>query len=150
MQKAHVAMSWSVATRKIARHVDKITMVEQIGSCNASLLNHRCPTHGRISSYIPALKFVFFLLKQSPRHWRQMVPQKKTLASCCCALRCIWNSNELVCSKMKTEGSRSSEILQVQKVAVVAIWRCDRIAIVLWNLIWSELKPHDNFVLPHH
>ena len=46
------------------------------GSCNASLLNQRCPTHGRISSYIPALKFVFFQLKQSPRHWRQMLPKK--------------------------------------------------------------------------
>jgi len=75
---------------------------------------------------------------------------KKTLAFCCCALRCIWNSNELVCSKMEKEGSRSNETLQVQKGTVVAIWRCDRIAMVLWNLIWSELKPHDNFVLPHH
>jgi len=119
------------------------------GSCNASLLNQRCPTHGRISSYIPALKFVFFLLKQSPRHWRQMVP-KKTLAFCCCALRCIWNSNELVCSKIKKEGLRSNETLQVQKVAVVAIWRCDCIAMVVWNLIWPALKLHDNFVLPHH
>jgi len=99
-----------------------------------SLFNQGCPTHGRISSYIPALKFVFFLLKQSPRHWRQMVP-KKTLAFCCCTLRCIWNSNELVCSKMEKEGSRSNETLQVQKVAVVAIWRCDRIAMVVWNLI---------------
>ena len=96
------------------------------GSCNASLLNQRCPTHGRISSYIPALKFVFFLLKQSPRHWRQMVP-KKTLAFCCCALRCIWNSNELVCSKIEKEDSKSNELLQVQKVAVVATWKCDRI-----------------------
>ena len=51
---------------------------------------------------------------------------------------------------MEKEGSRSSETLQVQKVAVVASWRCDRIAMVVWNLIWSELKPHDNFVLPHH
>ena len=30
MQKAHVAMSWSLATRKISRHVDEITMVEQM------------------------------------------------------------------------------------------------------------------------
>jgi len=107
------------------------------------------PHTGEISSYIPALKFVFFPLKQSPRHWHQMV-SKKTLAFCCCALRCIWNSNELVCSKMEKEDSRSNETLQVQKVAVVASWRCDRIAMVSWNLIWPELKPHDNFVLPHH
>jgi len=75
---------------------------------------------------------------------------KKTLAFCCCALRCIWNSNELVCSKMEKEGSRSNETLQVQNVAVVATWRCDRIAMVVWNLIWPALKTHDNFVLPHH
>jgi len=75
---------------------------------------------------------------------------KKTLAFCCCALRCIWNSKELVCSKMEKEGSRSNETLQVQNVAVVATWRCDRIAMVVWNLIWSEHKQHDNFVLPHH
>jgi len=107
------------------------------------------PLTGEISSYIPALKFVLFPLKQWPRHWSQMVPNK-TLAFCCCALRCISNSNELVCSKMEKEGSKSNEMLQVQKVAVVATWRCDRIAMVLWNLIWPKLKPHDNFVLPHH
>jgi len=107
------------------------------------------PLTGEISSYIPALKFVLFPLKQWPRHWSQIVPNK-TLAFCCCALRCIWNSNELVCSKIEKEGSRSNETLQVQKVAVVTTWRCDRIAMVLWNLIWPELKPHDNFVLPHH
>jgi len=32
MQKAHVGMSWSVATRKVARHVDEITLVEQMSS----------------------------------------------------------------------------------------------------------------------
>jgi len=76
--------------------------------------------------------------------------QKKTLAFCCCALRCIGDSNELVCSKMEKEGSRSHETLQVEKVAVVAIWRCDRIAMVVWNLIRPALKPHDIVVLPHH
>ena len=75
---------------------------------------------------------------------------KKTLAFCCCALRGMWNSKELVCSKMEKEGSRSNKTLQVQNVAVVATWRCDRIVMVVWNLIWSEFKPHENFVLPHH
>jgi len=100
------------------------------------------------SSYIPAWKFVLLLLKQQPRHWSQMVP-KKTLAFCSCSLSCIWNLNELVCSKMEKVGSKSNETLQVQKVAVVATWRCDRIIMVLRNLLWPELKPHDNFVLPN-
>jgi len=67
------------------------------------------------SSYIPAWKFVLFLLKQQPRHWSQMVP-KKTMAFCCCELSCILNSNELVCSKMEKVSSKSNETLQLQKV----------------------------------
>ena len=118
------------------------------GSCNASLLNQRCPTHGRISSYIPALKFVFSCWNSHPNTNVRWYPKNFGFLLLCTS--CIWNSNELVCSKMEKEGSRSNETLQVQNVAVVATWRCDRIAVVLWNLLWSALKPHDNFVLPHH
>jgi len=34
--------------------------------------------------------------------------------------------NKLICPKMEQDGRKSKDILQVQKVAVVATWRCDR------------------------
>jgi len=81
--KTYVGLLWSAATRTIAWHVDEITLVEQMSirvalswsflwACSTGLPQSREGS----SSYIPARKFVLFLLKQQPRHWTQMVPNK--------------------------------------------------------------------------
>jgi len=154
MQKEHVGLSWSAATQEIARHVDEVTLVDRWVFALHCLevfcepVQPRLPqSRERFRRYIPALMFVLFLLKQQPRHWRQVVP-KKTLAFCCCALSCIWNSKELVCSKMEKVGSKSNETLQVQS--------CSRRSLKMrphcygrTKLDMPALKPHDNFVLPY-
>jgi len=59
--------------------------------------------------------------------------QKKTLAFCCCALRCIWDSNELVCSKME---KRRFEIARNATSAK----SCSRRNLKMWPNCYGRMK----------
>ena len=75
---------------------------------------------------------------------------QKNFGFCCCVLSCIWNSNELVCSKIEEKRFELEWIVK-------SIESCSRRNLKMrpeWyglkKLDMPALKPHDNFFLPHH
>jgi len=84
MQKAHVAMSWSVATRKIVRHVDEITMVEQMDPATQACSTRDAQLTGGFRRTFLHWSLFFSCWNSHPDTDVRWCP-KKTLAFCCCA-----------------------------------------------------------------